>query len=245
MNRCLRSLSCLLAVTALALGATNATARTNPKQQHAGKAPEKKAHEKKPHAAKEARPHRNAAEKRRHVKHAHAKKKSKQAKDAPPPKEAAAPLTGDLARSRRRSISRARARPTTRPTRTGITDPAGAKARRMVFPAPSGTTARFALCAYLANNPEWPSARCCADGRRRGCGRRVSDATSPRSSREGSVDRQGRSALARVNSPRATASPLARGGGEPGDRRNWRGAEEQAYSKRSATFWPAMTIARA
>jgi len=43
MNRCLRLLSCLLAVTAPALGATNATAGTNPKQQHAQKAPEKQA----------------------------------------------------------------------------------------------------------------------------------------------------------------------------------------------------------
>ena len=56
MNRCLRSLSCLLTVIALALCATNAAARTNPKQQHAKKTPEKKTHEKKLHAAKEARP---------------------------------------------------------------------------------------------------------------------------------------------------------------------------------------------
>ena len=92
MNRCLRSLSCLLTLIALALCATNAAARTNPKQQHAKKAletkaPEKKTHEKKLHTAKEARPHRNAAvEKRRHAKHADAKKT--RAKDA-----AAAPLS--------------------------------------------------------------------------------------------------------------------------------------------------------
>ena len=160
MNRCLRSLSCLLAVTALALGATNATARTNPKQQHARKAPEKQAHEKKPHAAKEARPHRKAAEKRRHVKHAHAKKKSKQAKDAPAPKEAAAPLTGDLALVKE-AIDLARKAKTDEATatRNRITDPAAQKLVEWFILRHPETTAGFSrYAAFIAANPEWPSA---------------------------------------------------------------------------------------
>ena len=160
MNRCLRSLSCLLAVTALALGATNATARTNPKQQHAKKTPEKKAHEKKPHAAKEARPHRKAAEKRRHVKHAHAKKKSKQAKHAPVPREAAAPLTGDLALVKE-AIDLARKAKTDEATatRNRITDPAAQKLVEWFILRHPETTAGFSrYAAFIAANPEWPSA---------------------------------------------------------------------------------------
>src|SRR5438876_9884802 len=71
MNRCFRSLSCVLTFAALALFSTEATARTKPK-------PTGKTHEAKTHAPKEARPHRNAAaEKRRHAKHADAQRKSK------------------------------------------------------------------------------------------------------------------------------------------------------------------------
>ena len=161
MNRCLRSLSCLLTVTALALFATNATARTNPKQQHAKKTPEKKTHEKKLHAAKEARPHRNAAvEKRRHAKQADAKKKSKQAKDAPVPKEAAAPLTGDLALVKE-AIDLARKAKTDEATATRdrITDPAAQKLVEWFILRHSDTTANFSrYAAFIAANPEWPSA---------------------------------------------------------------------------------------
>ena len=160
MNRCLRSLSCLLAVTALALGATNATARTNPKQQHAKKTPEKQAQEKKPHAAKEARPHRKVAEKRRHVKHAHAKKKSRQAKDAAVPKEAAAPLTGDLALVKE-AIDLARKAKTDEATatRNSITDPAAQKLVEWFILRHPETTAGFGrYAAFIAANPEWPSA---------------------------------------------------------------------------------------
>ncbi len=161
MNRCLRSLSCLLTVTALALCATNAAARTNPKQQHAKKTPEKKTHEKKPHAAKETRPHRNAAvEKRRHAKHADAKKKSKQAKGAPVAKEAAAPLTGELALVKE-AIELARKAKTEEATatRNRITDPAAQKVVEWFILRHSDSTANFSrYAAFIAANPEWPSA---------------------------------------------------------------------------------------
>ena len=163
MNRCLRSLFCLLAVTAFALLATNATARPNPKQQHTKKAsdktPEKKAHEKKPHAAKETRSRNAAAEKRRHAKQSDAKKKSKQAKASPAPKEAAPPLTGDLALVKE-AIELARKAKTVEATATRdkITDPAAQKLVEWYILRHTETTANFArYAAFIAANPEWPS----------------------------------------------------------------------------------------
>jgi soluble lytic murein transglycosylase len=93
MNRCLRSLSCFLAVTGLALFSTDATARTSHKP-HTQKAHEatRKSH------VKEARPHRSTASgQRRHAKHASAQRKPKPSKASPAPGEAVASLTGDLA----------------------------------------------------------------------------------------------------------------------------------------------------
>ena len=98
MKPCFRSLSCLLAVTALALLSTEAAARTDAKQP-----PGRKTHEaNKTPAAKEARPQRSAAvEKRRRAKHADAEPKSnpksKRSKDEPARKEATPALTGNLA----------------------------------------------------------------------------------------------------------------------------------------------------
>ncbi|MBR1156367.1 lytic transglycosylase domain-containing protein [Bradyrhizobium sp. JYMT SZCCT0428] len=177
MNRCLRSLSCLLAATALALFAPEATARTNPKQQ-----PAKRTHDaKKPHdakktldAKKDAGPQRNAAvEKRRHAKlaknakHADAKKKSKRAKDAPAPKEtakeskeAAPALTGDLALVKE-AINLARKAKTDEATttRNRIADPAAQKLVEWFILRHSETTANFSrYAAFIAANPEWPSA---------------------------------------------------------------------------------------
>src|SRR4051794_29099195 len=79
MKPCIRSLSCLIAVTALALLSTAAVARTNAKQPPAGKTHgAKKTAEAKTPKAKEARPQRSAAvEKRRPAKHAELKWKSK------------------------------------------------------------------------------------------------------------------------------------------------------------------------
>lgn len=158
MNRCLRSLSCLLAATALILFAPGATARTNPKQP-----PSKKTHEaKKPQGAKkEARPHRDAAsEKRRHTRHADAKKKSKRAQDAPVAEEAAPKLIGDLALVKE-AIGLARKAKTEEATavRDRIADPAAQKLVEWFILRHPETTANFnRYAAFIAANPEWPSA---------------------------------------------------------------------------------------
>src|SRR3954451_24628528 len=110
MNRCLRSLSCLLTASALALFATEATAKTNPKPQPPKQQRTKTQDAKKPHdAKKEARPQHHATAGKRRGAQADPKKKSKQAKDAAPSNDAVKetvkettkqgprPLTGDLA----------------------------------------------------------------------------------------------------------------------------------------------------
>src|SRR5258708_36362575 len=83
MNRCLRSLSCVLTLSALALFSTEATARTNAKPKPASKSHEAKTPAAKTpgakatHAAKEARPHRSAAAgKHRPARHAHPRRES-------------------------------------------------------------------------------------------------------------------------------------------------------------------------
>lgn len=157
MNRCLRSLSCLLTVSALALFSTEG-ARSNPRQQ----SPKKTQDAKKPQdAKKEAPPQRTAAVvKRRPAKLADAKKQSKQAKDAPPPKEVAAPLTGDLALAKE-AIDLARKSKTDEATatRNRITDPAAQKLVEWFILRHSETTANFSrYAAFIAANPEWPSA---------------------------------------------------------------------------------------
>jgi soluble lytic murein transglycosylase len=169
MNRCLRSLSCLLTASALALFATEATAKTHPKPQAPKQQPSKTQDAKKPHDAnKEARPQRHAAAgKRRHAK-ADPKKKSKQAKDAAPPKEAVKetgkesppPLTGDLALVKE-AIDLARKGKTqdATATRDRITDPAAFKLVEWFILRHAETTANFNRYAvFIAANPEWPSA---------------------------------------------------------------------------------------
>jgi soluble lytic murein transglycosylase len=150
MNQCLRSLSCLLTVTVLALISADATARTNPRQQ-----PAKKTHE------AEARPHRSAAlGKRGHAKHADAQRRSKRSKDASPRKEAAAPLSGDLALVKD-AIDLARKAKTddATATRNRIADPAGQKLVEWFILRHSETTANFSrYAAFIAANPDWPSA---------------------------------------------------------------------------------------
>jgi soluble lytic murein transglycosylase len=155
MNRCLRSLSCVLTLSALALFSTETMARTNAKPKPAGKTHEAK-------AAKEARPHRAAAAgKQRHARHAAAHRKSKPSKpkDAPP-KEAKAPLTGDLALVKE-AIDLARKAKTDEATatRNRIADPAGQKLVEWFILRHSETTANFSrYAAFIAANPEWPSA---------------------------------------------------------------------------------------
>ena len=158
MNRRLRSLSCLLTLSALAMFAADAMAKSTPKQQ----SPKKTQDAKQPHdARKEARPeHTAAAGKRRHARHADTKKKSKQAKDAPAAKEAAPPLTGDLALVKE-AIDLARKARTDEATatRNRIADPAAQKLVEWFVLRHPDTTANFSrYAAFLAANPEWPSA---------------------------------------------------------------------------------------
>jgi soluble lytic murein transglycosylase len=164
MNRCLRSLSCVLTLSALALFSTEAAARTNAKPKTAGKTHEAKTTGAKPtHAAKEARPHRSAAAgKHRPTRHADARRKSKPSKekDTPPRKEAAAPLTGDLALVKE-AIDLARKAKTDEATatRNRIADPAGQKLVEWFILRHSETTANFnRYAAFITANPEWPSA---------------------------------------------------------------------------------------
>jgi soluble lytic murein transglycosylase len=157
MKPCFRSLSCLLAVTALALLSTEAAARTDATQP-AGR----KTHEaKKTPEPKEARPQRSAAvEKRRHAKHADAERKSKRSKDEPARKEPTPALTGDLALVKE-AIDLARKAKTDEATATRdrIADPAAQKLVEWFILRHSETTANFSRYAtFIAANPDWPSA---------------------------------------------------------------------------------------
>jgi soluble lytic murein transglycosylase len=154
MNRCLRSLPCFLTFAVLAVFSTDASARPSHKQQQA-----KKTHEK-THEAKEARPHRSAALRHRHEKHADAERKSKRSKDESPAKEAKAPLTGDLALVKD-AIDLARKAKTddATATRNKIADPAAQKLVEWFILRHSETTANFnRYAAFIAANPDWPSA---------------------------------------------------------------------------------------
>src|SRR6266478_5101688 len=155
MNQCLRSLSCFLTFAALAVFSSDSAARPSHKQQHA-----RKTHEK-THEAKEARPHRHAAlGKRRHERHADAARKSKRSKDESPRKEATPPLSGDLALVKD-AIDLARKAKTddATATRNKIADPAGQKLVEWFILRHSETTANFnRYAAFIAANPDWPSA---------------------------------------------------------------------------------------
>jgi soluble lytic murein transglycosylase len=192
MNRCLRSLPCFLTFAVLAVFSTDATARPSHKQQHARKT----------HEAKEARPHRTAAlGKRRHEKHADAQRKSKRSKDAPPRKETAAPLSGDLALVKE-AIDLARKAKTddATATRNKITDPAAQKLVEWFILRHSETSANFSrYAAFIAANPDWPSA---ALLRRRAEARlwqeRSDAATVHAFTGDGPISAKGKFALARV-----------------------------------------------
>lgn len=206
MNQCLRWLPCLLAATLLALFSTDATARSGHKQQRAGKT----------HEAKASRPHRNAAlGKHRHARHAD--RKSKHAKDAPSPKEAATPaLSGDLALVKE-AIDLARKAKTddATATRNKIADPAGQKLVEWFILRHSETTANFnRYAAFIAANPDWPSA---AMLRRRAEARlwqeRSDAATVHGFTRDRPTSAKGQFALARVllaEGDRESAGRLAR-----------------------------------
>ena len=104
MNQCLRSLSCLLSVAAVALFATGASARGSHQQQHAKKttaANKKRRQLNRPKRRRRKQRRRSivaAAGKGRHGKQAAAQRKSKRSNEAPAEKEAAPALTGDLAK---------------------------------------------------------------------------------------------------------------------------------------------------
>ncbi|KRQ98470.1 lytic transglycosylase domain-containing protein [Bradyrhizobium valentinum] len=155
MNRCLRSLSCFFTVAGLALFSTDATARASHKP-HTQKAHEatRKSH------VKEARPHRSAASgKRRHAKHASPQRKPKPSKASPAPRDAVAPLTGDLALVKE-AIDLARKAKTEEATtvRNRIADPAAQKLVEWFILRRPETTATFdRYAAFIAANPEWPS----------------------------------------------------------------------------------------
>ena len=109
---------------------------------------------------KEARPHRSAASgKDRHAKHASAQRKPKPSKASPAPKEAIAPLTGDLALVKE-AIDLARKAKTEEATdiRNRIADPAAQKLVEWFILRHPATTATFSrYAAFIAANPEWPS----------------------------------------------------------------------------------------
>jgi soluble lytic murein transglycosylase len=157
MNRRLHSLSCFFTIAGLALFSTDATARTNHKP-HAQKA---QAAAKKPHAVKEARSQRRAAlKKSKPAKHASTPRQTTAAKAPPAPKEAVPPLTGDLALVKE-AIDLARTAKTQEATdvRNRIADPAAQKLVEWYILRHPETIAPFTrYAAFIAANPEWPSA---------------------------------------------------------------------------------------
>ncbi|SHM49882.1 transglycosylase SLT domain-containing protein [Bradyrhizobium lablabi] len=157
MKPCFHSLSCLVTVAAFALFSPEAMARADAKQPHARKTLETK----KTHDAKEARPHRTAAAaKRRNAKHADRENGSKRTKDEPARKEARPALTGGLALVKE-AIDLARKAKTDEATaaRDRISDPAAQKLVEWFILRHSETTANFSrYAAFIAANPEWPSA---------------------------------------------------------------------------------------
>jgi soluble lytic murein transglycosylase len=146
-------LACFLAFVSLALVSTETVAKTGHKPSHA-----KKTHDTK-HDGKDARHQRSAsAEKHRRGKHAEARRKSKKSVD--PEKPAPPPLTGDLA-ALKDAVDLARKAKTDDATaaRSRIADPAGQKLAEWFILRHSETTAAFdRYAAFLAANPDWPSA---------------------------------------------------------------------------------------
>jgi soluble lytic murein transglycosylase len=111
--------------------------------------------------AKGARSHRSAASgKNRHAKHTSAQRKAKHSKPSPAPKETVAPLTGELALVKE-AIDLARKAKTQEATDIGnkIADPAAQKLVEWYILRHPATTATFGrYAAFIAANPEWPSA---------------------------------------------------------------------------------------
>lgn len=145
MNQCLRSLACVVAMAALALLPTELAAKS------------KSSAPKKTHEAKAGKQRHAAAGK--HGKHAQAKRKSKK-QDESADKPAPPPLTGDLA-ALKDAIDLARKGKTDDATaaRDRIADAAGQKLADWFMLRHSESTANFKrYAAFLAANPDWPSA---------------------------------------------------------------------------------------
>ena len=150
MNQCLRSLACVVAVAALALLPTELAAKSSHKSSAS----------KKTHETKASGKQRHAAAKSRHGKHADAKRKSKKQDDEAADKPTTPPLTGDLA-ALKDAIDLARKGKTDDATaaRDRIADPAGQKLADWFMLRHSESTANFKrYAAFLAANPDWPSA---------------------------------------------------------------------------------------
>ncbi|SFI68051.1 lytic transglycosylase domain-containing protein [Bradyrhizobium sp. Gha] len=148
MNQCLRSLACVVAVAALALLPTELAAKSSHKSSAS----------KKTHEAKAGKPRHAAGS--RHGKHAEAKRKSKKQEVEPADKPAPPALTGDLA-ALKDAIDLARKGKTddAGAARDRIADPAGQKLADWFMLRHSESTAPFKrYAAFLAANPDWPSA---------------------------------------------------------------------------------------
>ncbi|MDN4981914.1 lytic transglycosylase domain-containing protein [Bradyrhizobium sp. WYCCWR 13022] len=148
MNQCLRSLACVVAVAALALLPTELAAKSSHKSSAS----------KKTHLAKAGKQRHAASGK--HGKHAEARRKSKKRDEEPADKPAPPALTGDLA-ALKDAIDFARKGKTddASAARDRIADPAGQKVADWFMLRHSESTAPFKrYAAFLAANPDWPSA---------------------------------------------------------------------------------------
>jgi soluble lytic murein transglycosylase len=180
MNRCLRPLTCLATLSALALFPMEATARTSQPHQAEKAPPAHKAHDAikahdviKAHEALDARRQRSAtaAGKGRHAKRVVEESKSRNSSDKnssnkssskpSAPEQASTPqLSGDLA-AVRDAITLARKGKTGDATdiQNRITDPVGRKLVEWYILRHSETEANFSrYVAFITNNPDWPSA---------------------------------------------------------------------------------------
>ncbi|KRQ03453.1 lytic transglycosylase domain-containing protein [Bradyrhizobium manausense] len=152
MNQCLRSLACVVAVAALTLLPTGLAAKSGHKSSASKSSASKKTHE-----AKTGRQRHAASGK--HRKNAEARRRSKK-RDEPADKPAPPALTGDLA-ALKDAIDLARKGKTDDATaaRDRIADPAGQKLADWFMLRHSESTAPFKrYAAFLAANPDWPSA---------------------------------------------------------------------------------------
>lgn len=147
MNQCLRSLACVVAMAALALLPTELAAKS------------KSSAPKKTHEARSGGKQRHAAA-GKDGKRAEAKRKPKKQDDEPADKPAPPPLTGDLAALKDAiDLARKGKADDASAARDRIADPAGQKLAEWFMLRHSESTANFKrYAAFLAANPDWPSA---------------------------------------------------------------------------------------